>query len=109
MPTHKRKRRECTHDWQAIQEYTLWPEQQDDHKHLQAVGHPRLADTPFRSPQLTLFDLGRGDWLLYWKTPEDAPAPRRHRDPFIVQLPLFELPPLDMAVGADNLSRTYDT
>ena len=26
----------------------------------------------------------------------------RHRDPFIVQLPLFELPPLDMAVGTDT-------
>ncbi len=77
-------------------------EQQDDHKHLQTVGHPRLADTPFRSPQLTLFDLGPGEWLLYWKTPEYAPAHRRHRDPFIVQLPLFELPPLDMAVGADT-------
>lgn len=77
-------------------------EQQDDHKHLQTVGRPRLADTPFRSPQLTLFDLGPGEWLLYWKTPEDAPAHRRHRDPIIGQVPLFELPPLDMAVGADT-------
>jgi putative transposase len=28
MPARKRPRRECTHDWQEIQHYTLWPEQQ---------------------------------------------------------------------------------
>jgi len=28
MPARKRKRRERTHDWQDIQQYTLWPEQQ---------------------------------------------------------------------------------
>ncbi len=28
MPARKRKRRERTHDWQEIQQYTLWPEQQ---------------------------------------------------------------------------------
>ncbi|HEY4387308.1 MAG TPA: hypothetical protein VGN34_22860 [Ktedonobacteraceae bacterium] len=33
-------------------------ELQDDHKHLSQVSHPRLADTPFRSPQFALFDLG---------------------------------------------------
>jgi len=46
---------------------------QEDHKHLSQVSHPRLAQTPFRSPQLALFDLGPGEWLLYWKTPELAP------------------------------------
>jgi putative transposase len=28
MPARKRKRRERTHDWQEIQQYTLWPEQE---------------------------------------------------------------------------------
>jgi hypothetical protein len=28
MPARKRKRRERTHDWQAIQQATLWPEQE---------------------------------------------------------------------------------
>ena len=28
MPARKRPRRERTHDWQEIQHYTLWPEQQ---------------------------------------------------------------------------------
>lgn len=28
MPAPKRPRREHTHDWQQIQQWTLWPEQQ---------------------------------------------------------------------------------
>jgi putative transposase len=28
MPARKRQRRERTHDWQKIQQYTLWPEQE---------------------------------------------------------------------------------
>jgi hypothetical protein len=28
MPTRKRKRRERTHEWKEIQQYTLWPEQE---------------------------------------------------------------------------------
>src|SRR4249919_4319142 len=28
MPARKRPRREHTHDWQHIQQYTLWPEQE---------------------------------------------------------------------------------
>ena len=78
---------------------------QEDHKHLSQVSHPRLAQTPFRSPQLALFDLGPGEWLLYWKTPELAPARRRRRVPGIVQLPLFDLEPIDLAVGAGSSGR----
>src|SRR5436189_3107132 len=75
---------------------------QEDHKHLSQVSHPRLTDTPFRSPQLALFDLGPGEWLLYWKTPELAPARRRRRVAGIIQLPLFDSEPIDLAVGADE-------
>jgi hypothetical protein len=28
MPARKRQRREPTHDWQEIQQYMLWPEQE---------------------------------------------------------------------------------
>jgi putative transposase len=73
-----------------------------DHKHVQAVRSARAHETPFRSPQLALFDLGPHEWLLYWKAPEYAPAHRRHRVPGMVQLPLFELLPQDLAVGADE-------
>jgi hypothetical protein len=77
-------------------------ELREDRKHLQKVSHPRLSHTPFRSPQLALFDLGPGDWLLYWKIPEYAPAQRKRRQTSIVQLPLFEQEPLDLAVGTDE-------
>ncbi len=76
-------------------------ELQDDHKHLREVSHPRLAETPFRSPQLALFDLGPGEWMLYWKTPELAHTRRRRRVAGITQLPLF-----DLAVGAEAAGRT---
>jgi hypothetical protein len=77
---------------------------QDDHKHVQAVSHPHLTETPFRSPQLALFDLGPGEWLLYWKTPDRVPGPRKRRITGILQLPLLEITPLDMAVGTNTES-----
>jgi putative transposase len=89
-------------EYQAVTLAKYTVELQDDHKHLREVKNPRLADTPFRSPQLALFDLKPGEWLLYWKTPGHAPAHRRRSVPGIIQLPLFELSPLDMAVGADT-------
>jgi putative transposase len=89
-------------EYQAVTLSTYRVELQDDHKHLQAVSNPRLADTPFRSPQLTLIDLGPHEWLLYWKTPDRAPAHRKRRIAGIVQLPLFDPPPEAKAVGADE-------
>ncbi len=77
-------------------------ELKDDHKHLKQVSNPRLSSTPFRSPQLTLIDLGPDSWLLYWKTPDQAPAHRKPREASLVQLPLFELSPLDLAVGDET-------
>ena len=76
-------------------------ELEDDHKHLQTVSSPRLSTTPFRSSQLALFDLGPGEWLLYWKT-EHVPGKRRRRVPGIVQMLLFEQPLEEQAVGAEG-------
>jgi len=73
----------------------------DDHKHVQAVRSAQAHETSFRSPQLTLFDLDQGGWLLYWKTPEQAPFHRKRRVEGITQLPLFDPDLLAMAVGAD--------
>jgi hypothetical protein len=73
----------------------------DDHKHVQAVRSARAHETPFRSPQLMLFDLGPDGWILYWKTPDQAPPRRKHRVEGIVQLPLFEVSQRLLAVGAD--------
>ncbi len=70
-----------------------------DEKHLQTVSNPRLIETPFRSPQLTLIDLGPHEWLLYWRTPEVTPPRRRRRVPGVVQLPLLDLAREEKAVG----------
>jgi putative transposase len=77
----------------------------DDHKHVQAVRSARAHETPFRSPQLTLFDLDQGGWLLYWKTPKPAPRHPKRRVEGITQLALFEPPLLVMAVGANEESK----
>lgn len=65
-----------------------------DGKHIQAVNNPRLATTRYRSPQLSLFDLGPDDWLLYLRLPAYAsrkPTPATQS----MQLPL----PLDIRTG----------
>jgi hypothetical protein len=59
-----------------------------------------------RTPQLALFDLRPGEWLLYWKKDDQAPAYRRRRVEGIIQLPLFDLPPIEIAVGAEEGSGT---
>jgi len=66
------------------------------------VSNPGLADTPFRSPQLTLIDLGPHEWVLFWRMPEYASAHRKHRVQGIVQLPLFDIPAQEKAVGANG-------
>jgi putative transposase len=73
-----------------------------DRKQITQVRHPHLAQTPFRSPQLTLIDLGPNEWCLYWRAPSYQRRPRRSLLQGVVQLPLFELSPLDMAVGTDT-------
>jgi hypothetical protein len=79
-------------------------ELQEDRKRLRAVSYPRLAQTPFRSPQLTLFDLGPHEWLFYWRVPSYAPRHRIHRARGIVQLPLFDREVLEKVVGAEGKS-----
>ena len=128
MPRSNRPRREQTHDWQKIQQYTryldrhgfirfqdwrlygerglahhkvsVWVyegtlkleyqavmlskyrvELQEDRKHLNSVGHPRLAETVFRSPQLTLFDLGPDEWPRGEHCP-DCPDQREKQTTF---------------------------
>jgi hypothetical protein len=76
----------------------------DDHKQVQAVRSPQAHETPFRSPQLTLIDVGPDEWRLYWRAPEYKPRRRQSRSPGMVQLPLFEAEPLAQAAGADITS-----
>jgi hypothetical protein len=72
----------------------------DDRKHIKGVSNPRVAETVFRSPQLTLFDLGPDEWLLYWKAPSYAPR-RRHPGSRVTQLILFEIPVQEKAAGME--------
>ena len=89
-------------EYQAVtlSKYTV--ELQEDRKHLKGVSNPRLADTPFRSPQLTLIDLSPHEWVLFWRTPEYAPARRKRQVQRIVQLPLFDIPAQEKAVSANG-------
>jgi hypothetical protein len=76
----------------------------EDRRHIKAVSNPRVAETVFRSPQLTLFDLGPDEWLLYWKAPSYARRLRRPPGSKITQLVLFEVPAQEKAAGAETTS-----
>ncbi len=89
-------------EYQAMTLSKYSVELQEDRRHLREVSNPRLADTPFRSPQLTLIDISPHEWVLYWRTPSYAPAHRKQRIREVVQLPLFDLPPVEKVVGADE-------
>ena len=86
----------------TLSKYTV--ELQDDHRHLREVSNPRLADTPFRSPQMTLIDISPHEWVLYWRTPSYT-ARRRPRVQGVEQLPLFDLPPLEKNIGAHEMQK----
>jgi len=49
-----------------------------DKAHLLTVEAPLLFETPYRSPQLALWELSDGEWLKVIRRPDNAPrAPRR--------------------------------
>ncbi len=50
---------------------------QPDKRHLKTVTEPHLFETPFRSTQLPLWELGDGDWLKVLRAPEYAPRKGR--------------------------------
>lgn len=91
-------------EYQAVTLSKYCVELLDDRKHIKGVSHPRVAETIFRSPQLTLFDLGPDEWLLYWKAPSYARSLRRPADSQVTQLALFELPLQEKAAGAETAS-----
>ncbi|MGZ3618571.1 MAG: helix-turn-helix domain-containing protein, partial [Ktedonobacteraceae bacterium] len=76
------------HQAVTLSKYTV--ELQEDRKHLKGVSNPGLAETPFRSPQLTLIDIDPHEWVLYWRIPAYAAARRRHKVREMVQLELFD-------------------
>ncbi len=76
----------------------------DDRKHIKGVSNPRVAETIFRSPQLSLFDLGPHEWLLYWKAPSYARSLRHPPGSKATQLILFEVPLQEKAAEAETAS-----
>jgi hypothetical protein len=87
-------------EYQAVTLSKYRLEVDEDRKQIKQVSHPRLAKTPFRSPQLTLLDVSPDEWRLYWRTPSSQPRKKMHQMGGIVQLPLFEYTPSALAVGA---------
>ena len=59
-----------------------------DNKHIKEVKHPRVIETGYRSPQLTLWTLGPDEWLLFLKLPDYAARKKRQRKPDVIRLPL---------------------
>ncbi len=59
---------------------------QPDRKHLLDIGEKQLYDTPYRSPQPLLWELGDSEWLKVVRLPEYAS--RTNRQPVAVQVAL---------------------
>nr|HET6901441.1 hypothetical protein [Ktedonobacteraceae bacterium] len=57
--------------------------------HIKEVKNPRLIETGYRSPQLTLWTLGPDEWLLFLKLPDYAARKKPQRKPDVIQLPLL--------------------
>jgi putative transposase len=91
-------------EYQAVALSKYRVELLEDRKHIKGVSNPRVAETVFRSPQLTLFDLGPDEWLVYWKAPSYALRQRRRPGSKVTQLVLFELPVQEKAAGAETTS-----
>lgn len=49
----------------------------EDNTHITQVSHPRLIETSYRSPQLTLWTLSPDEWLLFKRLPDYAPRQTR--------------------------------
>lgn len=88
-----------TVEYQAVTLSQYQVELQEDRKQFKALSHPRLTQTPFRSPQLTLIDVGPDEWRLYWRAPTYQRRPRLRRVNGILQLPLFDSEPIALASG----------
>jgi len=70
---------------EPVAQYTVT--YQPDKRHLKTVTEERLFETPHRSPQPPLWELGDGEWLKVLRLPEYA-SPRRPQGR-AVQPPLF--------------------
>lgn len=61
----------------------------EDNKHITEITNPRVIETGYRSPQLTLWTLGPDEWLLFKKLP-DYMRRKKHNRIEVIQLPFPE-------------------
>jgi putative transposase len=61
-------------EYQAVTLSQYKVDLQEDRKHLSQVSHPRLANTPFRSPQLALFEPSSGRVAPLLENPGASPC-----------------------------------
>ncbi|HEY4388191.1 MAG TPA: hypothetical protein VGN34_27395, partial [Ktedonobacteraceae bacterium] len=85
-----------------LEETTYMVEWEEDNKHIKEVRNPRLIETGYRSPQLTLWTLGPDEWLLFLKLPDYAMRKKPKGAPVVIQLPL---PAIDPDSQPDSISR----
>jgi len=69
--------------------YTM--EWSEDNKHIKEVKNPRVIETGYRSPQMTLWTLGPDEWLLFLKLSDYAARKKTQKKPDVIQLPLLDL------------------
>jgi hypothetical protein len=70
---------------EPLSRYKVW--YQPDHKRLLDVGESQLYNTPHRSPQPPLWELGDGEWLKVIRLPEYAPRTTRQTAAVQVGMP----------------------
>ena len=62
----------------------------EENKRIKEGKNPRLIETGYRSPQLTLWTLGPDEWLLFLQLPDYAARKKPSRKLDVIQLPLLE-------------------
>jgi hypothetical protein len=75
----------------AVLNRYFWRKEVYSTKHIKEVKNPRVIETGYRSPQLTLWTLGPEEWLLFLKLPDYAARKKPKGAPDVIQLPLLDL------------------
>lgn len=75
-----------TRNWPSTQ----WSGQRTTNT-IREVKNPRLIETGYQSPQLTLWTLGPDEWLLFLKLPDYAARTKPQKKPDVIQLLLPDL------------------
>lgn len=64
----------------------------EDNKHIKEVKNPRVIETGYLSPQLTLWELGFDEWVFFLKLPGSLQCQSLQRQPLHANLSYANLP-----------------